>query len=82
MKARERVFSDISGMVGGLMHSADGFKKEIFSSLEVQFQKFCDKMGYVTREEYDILCKRLEVIESELKNSAKPAKKSTKKKKD
>ncbi len=75
MKARDRIFSDISGVLGGLMHSADGFKKEISSSLEVKLTKFCDKMGYVPRDEFDILVKRIEKLEEMLAGTEKTPKK-------
>ena len=74
MVNKNKILSDLSKIAVDAMSTFSGLKKEIETLVSLRVNKIINKMNLVKRDEFDVLKKMVQKIESNINKSKKPPK--------
>ena len=78
MSSKDKVFDDIARMAGGAVTIMSGVTKQVREEIRARVDEMATRMDLVPREDFDILVKRIEALEKQLKAKNAPASAPTK----
>jgi BMFP domain-containing protein YqiC len=78
MSSKDKVFDDIARMAGGAVTIMSGVTKQVREEIRARVDEMATRMDLVPREDFDILVKRIEALEKQLKAKNTPPKTSAK----